>query len=137
MTKNKTKTVSQKYFDGRKYYSELGGAFGIYMLVLYLTIGRVEESPTATIKMALAVAPVFPLLLVFWAIMRQYGRSDELDKRIAREAFAMGAMIFGWILIIWGFAQNGGAPQVPMIFVAPLLICFWGICTPIVMRKYK
>lgn len=128
---------SNRFFGGRQYIIELSGAFLFYGLVLMGTIVRVKDAQPGLEKLVLALAPTLPLALVFWAIMRQYGRSDELHKRIAREAFAMGAMIFGWILIIWGFAQNGGAPQVPMIFVAPLLIGFWGICTPIVMRRYK
>jgi len=128
-------TVPQ--FSTRQYFFELFGAFAIYAVVLFATIGRVGDAEPGLTKMALALAPVFPLILVFWAIMRAYYRSDEMHKRILTEAFAMGAMIFGWMLIIWGFAENGGAPQIPMVFVAPLLIGFWGMCMPIVMRKYR
>lgn len=123
-------------FRTRQYFLELFGAFAIYGVVLFATIGRVEETDPGLMKMALALAPVLPLILVFWAIMRAYYRSDEMHKRIQREAFAMGAIIFGWILIFMGFAENGGLPKIPMIAVAPLLLMFWGICTPIVMRRY-
>lgn len=128
---------SNPYFSGGRYIAELFGAFAIYMAVLFLTIGRIDDAASPSVKMLIALAPVSPLILVFWAIMRQYGRSDELHKRIAREAFALAAIIFGWILIIWGFAQNGGAPQIPMIFVGPALIGLWGLCSPIVIRRYK
>ena len=109
----------------------------LYTVVLIATIGRVDDAEPGLVKFALALAPVLPLLLAFWAIMRQYNRSDELHKRMAREAFAMGAIIFGWLLIILGFAENGGVPKIPMIFLAPLLLALWGICTPIVQRWYK
>ena len=132
----KAKFSAAPQFSTRQYFVELFGAFGIYAVVLFATIGRVGDAEPGLIKMALALAPVLPLILVFWAIMRAYYRSDEMHKRILTEAFAMGAMIFGWLLIIWGFAENGGAPQIPMVFVAPLLIGFWGLSMPIVMRKY-
>ena len=124
-------------FRTRQYFFELFGAFAIYGVVLFATIGRVGDMEPGLLKMAFALAPVFPLVLVFWAIMRAFYRSDEMHKRIAKEAFTMGAIIFGWFLIVWGFAENGGAPPMPMVFVAPLLIGFWGLCTPIVLRRYK
>ncbi|MEO9971640.1 MAG: hypothetical protein ABJG15_17725 [Hyphomonadaceae bacterium] len=124
-------------FSTKQYFFELLGAFAIYTAVLFATIGRVGDVAPGSTKMALALAPVFPLILVFLAIMRAYKRSDEMHKRILKEAFAMGAIIFGWLLIILGFAENGGAPKIPMVFIAPLLIGFWGLCMPIVLRRYK
>ena len=124
-------------FSAKQYFIELFGGFVIYGLVLFATIGRVDEAAPGLMKMTLALAPVFPLILVYLAIMRAYRRSDEMHKRIIREAFVMGAIIFGWLLIILGFAENGGIPKIPMVFIAPLLLGFWGICTPIVLRRYK
>ena len=129
--------LDKNFFSGRQYLREFLSAMTLYTVVLFATIGRVADAEPGLIKLSLALAPVLPMLLAFWAIMRQYNRGDELHKRMAREAFAMGAMIFGWIIIIWGFAEIGGAPKTPMIFVGPLLIVLWGICTPIVIRRYK
>ena len=124
-------------FSPKRYFFELFGAFAIYTVVLFATIGRVGEVQSGPTKMALALAPVFPLILVFLAIMRAFKRSDEMHKRIIKDAFAMGAIIFGWLLIILGFAENGGVPKIPMVFIAPLLIGFWGLCLPIVSRRYR
>ena len=124
-------------FSTRKYFFELFGAFTVYTVVLVATVGRVGGMEPGLMKMVFALAPVIPLILVFWAIMRAYYRSDEMHKRIIKEAFAMGAIIFCWLLIILGFAENGGLPKIPMIFLAPALIGFWGLCTPIVLRRYK
>jgi hypothetical protein len=124
-------------FTTRRYFFELFGAFAIYTTVLFLTITRVGDAEPGPVKMALALAPVIPLILVYIAIMHAFKRSDEMHKRIIKEAFAMGAIIFGWLLIILGFAENGGVPKIPMVFLAPLLLGFWGLCTPIVLRRYK
>jgi len=128
-------TVPQ--FSTKQYFFELFGAFAIYTVVLFVTIGRIDDVQSGVTKMVLALAPVLPLILVFWAIMRAYKRSDEMHKRIIKDAFAMGAIIFGWLLIILGFAENGGAPKIPMVLIAPLLIVFWGLCMPVVLRKYR
>ena len=124
-------------FSPKRYFFELFGAFAIYGVVLFATIERVGDMEPGLLKMAFALAPVFPLILVFLAIMRAFKRSDEMHKRIIKDAFAMGAIIFGWLLIILGFAENGGVPKIPMVFIAPLLIGFWGLCLPIVSRRYR
>jgi len=131
-----TDKASIPQFNTRQYFLELVGAFIIYAVVLFATVERVGDTEPGILKMALALAPVFPLILVFWAIMRAYYRCDEMYKRIIKEAFSMGAIIFGWLLIILGFAENGGLPKIPMVFIAPLLLAFWGLCIPIVIRRY-
>ena len=131
------KAGSNPYFNTRQYLTELFGAMAIYLVVIILTMGRIGDTEPGLMKMALALAPVVPLILVFWVIMRQYNRSDELHKRMAREAFVLGAMMFGWIVIIWGFAELGGAPPIPTLVFGPTLLGLWGLATPIVMRKYR
>jgi len=122
---------------GPRYYLELGGAFALYAAVLAVTVsqrGAITDPPLAA---AVEMAPVLPLILVFWAILRQYGRFDELYKRIHAEAFALGAMILGWGATVWGFAENAGMPPLPTIWIGPGLIAFWGLCLPLVVRRYK
>jgi len=125
------------YFGGRRYFIELSGAFLVYVLVLMVTIVRVEAAEPGLEKITLALAPVLPLGLVGWAIKRQYDRSDELQRRMVIEAFALGALLFLIVMMIWGFAENAGAPRLPMIWIAPALMGLWGFCTPIVLRKYR
>lgn len=120
-----------------RYGVELGGAFVIYALVLIGTIPLRDAADTGLAKSLLAIAPVLPLVLVFWAILRQYARFDELMKRINAEAFALGAMLVGWAMTLWGFGENAGWPALPLIWVGPALMGAWGLCLPIVIRRYK
>lgn len=120
-----------------RYGVELGGAFVIYALVLFFTIPARNATDPGLAKSALALAPVLPLLLAFWAILRQYARFDEMMKRINAEAFAFGAMLVGWGMTIWGFGENAGWPALPLIWVGPALVGAWGICLPIIIRRYR
>lgn len=120
-----------------RYFAELGGAFALYAGVLVLSIPARDAADLGLAKTLFALAPVVPLIFVFWAIIRQYHRFDELMKRIQAEAFALGAMIMGWGMTLWGFGENAGWPSLPTIWVAPALMGLWGLCMPIVLRRYR
>lgn len=131
--------MNDKHLSGIpwRYLGELAGAFGAYAGVLFATLPRLEEAEPGIMKTVIALAPVLPLILVFWALIRQYNRLDERMKRISAEAFSLGAMVLGWGLTLWGFGVNAGWPELPTIWVAPAMIGLWGLSMPIVTRKYR
>lgn len=120
-----------------KYLGEFSCAMGAYLVVLFLTVPMKEAAEPGAFKMALALAPTVPLIFVFWTVIREYGRRDEMAKKITAEAFSLGAIVLGFVLTFWGFAETAGWPELPTIFVAPGLFAFWALCLPIVLRRYK
>ena len=131
MPKTRSSGISPRYFF------ELFGALLIYAVVLFSTIPIRDAAEAGPEKLAWSLVPVIPLILVFWAIIRQYNRFDELMQKISAEAFALGAMAVGWGLTVWSFGENGGWAPVQTIWIAPALIGAWGLSMPIVMRKYR
>lgn len=130
--------TSEKINSGiGKYLLEFGSAMAIYVVVLFAAIPLRDGAATDATRLTWALAPVLPLVFVFLAIIRQYNRSDELQQRMHSEAFALGAIILGFGVTIWGFAETAGYAALPTILVAPALIGLWGICLPFVMRKYR
>lgn len=116
----------------RAYTFEFGGAMLAYIVILVGVVASRPHSENTWIE----VLPALPLILAFWAIIRQYRRLDEFYKRIHAQAFALGAMILGLGVTVWGFAENAGMPALQTIWIAPALIALWGLCLPIVMRRY-
>lgn len=122
----------------KKYALEFGGAMMAYIGVLCAVVftrpgDTGHQGKTAVIELL----PAIPLLLAFWAIIRHFRRMDEFYQRVHAEAFALGALTWGLFIMIWGFAENAGAPVLSSMFMAPGLIALWGLCTPIVLRRYK
>lgn len=130
--KTSGQTANTAWGPMRAYALEFGGAMVAYTAVL---MGVVTTRPHTGAEW-IEVLPAIPLILGFWAIIRQYRRMDEFYKRIHAQAFALGAMILGLIVTIWGFAENAGVPALPTIWIAPGLIALWGLCLPIVIRRY-
>ncbi len=117
----------------KPYFIEFGGSMILYVIVLSGVVATRPESGWGVWELL----PTIPLLLGFWAIIRQYRRMDEYFQRIHSEAFALGALILGLAAIIWGFGENAGWPALPTIWVTPALVGLWGICLPLVSRRYK
>ena len=80
--------------------------------------------------------PTLPLIFILVAIIRQYRRSDELFKRILLESFALGSLMLGLVLAIWGFGENAGWPELPTIYIAFAFSQFWVLFLPFIIRRY-
>lgn len=120
----------------RRYFLEFGGAMAAYIVILFGVVATRKEGFSVSDGRWQELLPVIPLLFAFWAIIRQYNRMDEYYRRLHSEAFALGAMTLGLFFVIWGFAENAGAPTIPTIFYGPAMIGLWGVCLPIVQRRY-
>jgi len=122
----------------RKYYIELGISMLAYIgTLMYVVATRPVDTEGNEVHRFIEVLPIIPLIFVFWVIIRQFRRCDEYYQRIHAEAFALGAMVWGLVIMTWAFAENAGAPPLQIMFIAPGLIAAWGLCLPIIIRRYK
>ena len=115
----------------KRYFIEFGSAMSLYAVVLISVIHWRDSLPNIA-----QLLPAVPLLLAFWAIIRMYHRMDEFYQRVHSEAFALGALVTGVAVMIWGFAENAGVPALPTIFIGPAMIALWGLCLPIIIKRY-
>jgi len=114
--------------------------FGLSMVAYVITLTSVLTlRPAGAAEQGLywpGLLPAIPLFFAFWAIIRQYKRSDEFYQRLHAESFALGAMILGLFCVVWGFAEISGAPEIPTIFYGPAMVALWGLCIPVVRSRY-
>ena len=116
------------------YIREFIPAMSAYFIILMAVI---KLRPAGDNLGLWELLPTIPLLFAFWAIIRQFRRMDEFFQRVHAEAFALGAVTWGLFIMVWGFAENAGAPALSTMFLTPGLIAFWGLSLPIIMRRYK
>lgn len=120
-----------------RYVAEFGAAMTGYVATIMLVVSARPFGGFKGDAKLFELLPILPLLFAFWAIIRQYRRSDEFFKRIHAEAFALGAMVWGLAIMIWGFAENAGAAQLQTIFIAPGLLACWGLFLPLIVLRYR
>jgi hypothetical protein len=86
----------------------------------------------------IALAPLLPALLMLRAYAVFLNGIDEFQRRIQTEAILASAAIVGFGSFAYGFLEEwAGFPHLPLIWVFPALIGFWGIAACIIRLRYK
>ena len=75
--------------NSRKYLLEFGAAMAIYVIVLLYSLSYLRSHPEIEYKLVLAFAPVIPIFLITWTVLRELDRLDEMQKRIQHNAMAV------------------------------------------------
>jgi len=110
----------------QQYFRELGGAIGLYALVL---IGALQFGPTLApglLQTAVLLSPALPLMLAIWAVVRQVHRVDEFIRKTTLEQLAIAAAITAGWTFTYGFLENAGFPRLSMFTVWPVMGAAWG-----------
>ena len=109
----------------KKNITEMAIAMALYAVVLVVSIkfGRPMEAGTA--RTLALMAPVIPLLLAVWAIVRQFGRMDEFVRLRSLESFAAAAGITAALTFSYGFLETAGYPKLSMFAVWSLMGISW------------
>lgn len=121
----------------KSYMIEFGLSMLVYTIVLPTTMTLIEHYPEAHWRYAVALAPVVPLLFALIAMLRFFGRIDELARKIQLEAFAVAAGVTGIATFAYGMLQNVGFPPMNMTLVLPFTIAAWGAAAAISSRRYQ
>ncbi|AXI03529.1 hypothetical protein [Aquirhabdus parva] len=116
------------------YLAELTGSLLVYFITLAasLTLGERVSGISQTL---IYITPMLPVLLIIWAIVRQFRRSDELLRKTILEHIAIAtAITVGWTFT-YGFLENAGYPKLSMFMVWPVMGVLWAILA-IFDRRY-
>lgn len=123
--------------SAKPYLFEFGTSMGAYVVVLFGSVWLLERYPDASWRYLLAVAPVIPVLFALRAFLRQLNRIDELQRRIQLNAVAFAAGATGIATFTYGFLEGIGFPDLPTIWIFPMLVALWGIGILFAQRQYR
>lgn len=130
-----TKTLMRQYM--REFIPAMGG----YMLALPVSILLLlrVDMPIA-LKVAVALLPVVPMLLVMRAMLRHMLRQDEMQQRVELQAVAITCAVIGIATFSLGFLQNVRllpSPPWLLLWILPLMIGSYGIARALISRRYR
>ncbi len=123
----------------KRYTREMSVAFVLYTSVVIAggyAISRLELPQWAVI--CIALAPLVPALLILRAYMTFVNAIDEFQRRIQMEAIMVSAAIVGFGSFAYGFLEEwADFPHLPLIWVFPALVGFWGLAACVIRWRYK
>lgn len=123
--------------EAKRYTIQVISLMATYSVLLLLSIWLLKKIPTSGWRIPVAVLPVIPLLFVVWSVIHFVHTMDELQKSIHLEAVTFSFLVTAVVALTYGFLENAGLPQIPVLYVPVLMCCLWGIGAGIASRKYR
>jgi hypothetical protein len=125
----------RRFIAGMVLYSIL-----LVVSLLLLQSDWLANRETAVMKIAavfVALLPVLPFAFAMTAVVAQVRELDEMKQRIHLEAVLITALLTGGLTFSYGLLQSAGlVPDLPLIWIAPLMIVVWGVANAVVTRRY-
>jgi hypothetical protein len=116
---------------------EFGSAMLGYVVLLPLAMTLIEKYPDAPWRFEIALLPVIPLVFALLAMLRFFGRIDELARKIHLDSVAAAAGVTAIATFAYGMLQNVGLPALNLTLVMPFTIAVWGISVSIASWRYR
>lgn len=122
-----------------RYLRRFFPAIVAYVLVLLVALPLARNAGNAWLRGLLALAPVLPVMGVFWAMYRLLAGSDELEQRQQLEAVALAAA--GIAVLSFGAGLLDGVGLLPpgtwLVWVAPVMFMLYGAALAWIRRRYR
>lgn len=113
----------------REYTRDFLLAMVAYVVVLVASIWGTQQVDAQWAKWLIAVLPVFPVAFALRAFLRYLSQIDEFQQHLQLQAIGFAAGAAGITTFTLGLLENVDFPHLPLVWVMPLLIAFWGIAT--------
>ncbi|HMN47174.1 MAG TPA: hypothetical protein PKE27_21530 [Povalibacter sp.] len=113
----------------RKYRLELGASLAIYLGALFVSLRLAKSMDPGTLRTALLIIPVIPVMLAVWAIARHFQRMDEFMRLRSLESFAVAGAVTAGLAMTYGFLESAGFPKLSMFWVWGVMGATWMLAT--------
>ncbi|MEN9867223.1 MAG: hypothetical protein RL748_2813 [Pseudomonadota bacterium] len=111
------------------YLRELFGSLLLYAAILIPAQMFGPDMPVGLARAAVLMSPMLGMLLVLWAVVRQFNRVDEYIRLYILENVTLGAAITAAWTFSYGFLENVGFPKLSMFVIWGSLFGLWGLIT--------
>ena len=131
-------SASKDQSVSKTYVRETLGAMITYVVVFLVSVSLLNHGPSeAWWRIPLALTPIIPIFFAVRAFLRFFHRSDELQKRIQLEAFAVSFGVTCIVTFSYGLLENAGFPALNWTWVPTFMMVSWGIGSAIAaLRRY-
>ncbi|MDR3389998.1 MAG: hypothetical protein P4L92_23420 [Rudaea sp.] len=111
----------------------------IYVALMLLEWPHVRSVSSLPWKIAMALAPAIPVIIVIWLMAKRLMHSDELEQRLHLMALSVATGMICALTLIGGFLCAAGVIALGgdiLIWVAPILSLIYGATHVWLRRRY-
>lgn len=125
-----------------RYRRSVMPAMAAYVVLVLLSSALLRHGIAALpLRMAVALLPVPPIVLVMRGFLVYLRQVDEFQRQIELESIGVGALVVSMAYVAGGFLQVGKVIDVPagaaMIWVFPLICLGYGLGKFLAHRRYR
>ena len=121
-----------------RYAMEFGVAMTLFVAVMLSRPWLLTLNGSDSWQSAVRLAPIVPLWLVFWAVVRHYQRIDEYQKVVLVRVVAFCAGIMAVVTSSYSFLMDAfHLPQVSIEYAWPVLAVCWGLAMGVVELRNR
>jgi hypothetical protein len=121
----------------RRYLNRMFPAMLGYAVLLVISRTALRSIEGDAMRFAIALMPAIPLALALMAFMAYLREMDEMQRRIQFEAFGFSLACTVAVTLTLGLLESAGFPHLNLIWVATMLIGFWGLGSCLASRRYQ
>ncbi|MCP1194975.1 hypothetical protein NKW84_03740 [Acetobacter senegalensis] len=121
----------------KRYLAELSLCLGLYVCAVFLVAALFDHhSVAAPWQPVVALLPMLPGAGFCWVIMRQFGRMDELQRRMQFEALGFSFAGTALLTFSYGFLETVGFAKISMFSVWGIMAALWCVGMAVAKRRY-
>lgn len=125
----------------RRYTREFVPAMTAYVVALLVSVYALRLVDALWARAALALLPVVPIVFVARALLRFVRDSDELQRRIQLESFALASLVLTLGAFSLGLLAIAGVVRLDaglaMTMLLPAYALLYGVFAAITSRRYQ
>jgi hypothetical protein len=125
----------------RRYVREFGGAMLLYVVLLLPAAWALRNLDATWARATLALLPVLAMAAASRAILRFVRDSDELQRRIQLEAFALAALVLCMACFALGMLARAGAlameAHLVLVMVLPVYLLLYAVFAMVAHHRYR
>jgi uncharacterized membrane protein YcfT len=124
----------------KRYNKRYFMAFPPYLVLMFVATHILRHNhPSRPLGIVIATVPSIPLVAII-AIAGLYLKeeTDEFQRSIFQQSLLWSIGLVLAVTSIWGLLEMiAGVPHLPIFFVFPGFCVFFGICYPLLKRRYR
>jgi hypothetical protein len=126
-------------YTQKQYRNQVFAVMTVYVILMLAEWPHVRDATSLPWKIALALVPTLPIVVIIWLMAKRLMHSDELEQRLHLMALSVATGILCVLSLVGGFLCAAHVIDLDgdvLIWVAPVLSFMYGLVRWGLGRRY-
>ena len=122
----------------RRYLKKLSLGFAVYAATLMIMNAILDNYTVPyALSILLVLLPMTPVVYIIRVVVEYVRTWDEMQQRLYLEAAMIAFTLVGALTFAWGFLEDIGFPELPTMWVFPMMMVTLALAQWYVTHRYR